>query len=356
MEKTVKYRDRSLRKVRIDVKAYFTGGDSQGCCDLVFHEGTNDFAVVLKYIDFPFRDSPELRESAMLEASVNLAKCMTLDTSYGMHPFSEGEYDPIILSARSEDRNEVTFGFERNSKAVTVLHPLMRRLHIEENRLARQIILDILYEKGHESDIAIDRSAHFPSSPISRELQALQKSEYVVSYSGGNSLLTHAGRLLYEANPGGDDSIVFIIAACHVDDYENSPDDEVAHQAILDTYKGIFDGEPFFPVFQESEEPKKSIHVDIFDYIDSCAFVIADITYNRPNCYVEIGYALARGKHIIGFMQKEYFDNRVTKPGQSRIPFDLTGIKFQEYSIGDTQTVRTCLETRLGVVKNRRLA
>ncbi|MBU1637685.1 hypothetical protein KKC97_08490, partial [bacterium] len=91
---------------------------------------------------------------------------------------------------------------------------------------------------------------------------------------------------------------------------------------------------------------------DIQEYIDNCEFVIADITYDRPNCYVEIGYALAKGKHVIGFYQKEYVDEKIRKSKrESRIPFDLNTYKFQEYPRGNVEILKERLEARIGAVR-----
>jgi|688.fasta_scaffold1396465_1 hypothetical protein len=54
----------------------------------------------------------------------------------------------------------------------------------------------------------------------------------------------------------------------------------------------------------------------IRDGIDSAAIVIADLTEDRPNCYFEAGYAIARNKPVIF--------QRLDAPGyQAKFEFDV---------------------------------
>lgn len=285
---------------------------------------------------------------------MRLAKCLVLDGSYRFHPVHRGDYhDAISLSPLPEDKGKVDYMYSNDGNAVAILHPMIRQLHIEENRLARRIALQLLYESAGLKMEDVFERAHFPRDPLERELNGLNASEYVAhNVMNGVSFLTTAGRELYESNPWGSDNLVFVIAACHAD----AAPEEDNHQKIISEYRRVLDEHHFRPIFQEHEEPEKNIYVDIFEYLDTCEFVVADISYDRPNCYVEIGYALARGKHVVGFMQKEYFNNKRLEPGQSKIPFDLFPIRFQEYPKGDAKKLRELLEKRIGVVKKRRAA
>lgn len=43
----------------------------------------------------------------------------------------------------------------------------------------------------------------------------------------------------------------------------------------------------------------KSIDSKIYEHIKKAELIIADLTYERPNCYFELGYAIALGKDIV---------------------------------------------------------
>lgn len=55
----------------------------------------------------------------------------------------------------------------------------------------------------------------------------------------------------------------------------------------------------------------KSIDNKIFEHIKKAELIVADLSYERPNCYFELGYAIALGKEIIIISQegtKIHFD------------------------------------------------
>jgi hypothetical protein len=53
---------------------------------------------------------------------------------------------------------------------------------------------------------------------------------------------------------------------------------------------------------QDNEYPR--LDVEIFTKLHHSAVVIADITGGRPNCFVELGYGLARGMPVMMTAQK----------------------------------------------------
>lgn len=60
---------------------------------------------------------------------------------------------------------------------------------------------------------------------------------------------------------------------------------------------------------------------EIHDRIQTCGFVIADLTNERPNVYYEIGYAMALGKKLL-----------ITSKAGSEVHFDLYGYSRIEWS------------------------
>lgn len=62
------------------------------------------------------------------------------------------------------------------------------------------------------------------------------------------------------------------------------------------------------------------INSKILNYINMAEVVVADITYERPNCYYEIGYAHAKGKQVI-----------LTAKKGTKIHFDINNFQVLMY-------------------------
>lgn len=78
-----------------------------------------------------------------------------------------------------------------------------------------------------------------------------------------------------------------------------------------------------------------SITSDIFQHLDSCDLVIADITELNANVFLEIGYRIKSGRPIILIK-----DSDVEHP----IPFDIQNIRIMEYSLLPS-SVESSIET-----------
>ncbi len=81
----------------------------------------------------------------------------------------------------------------------------------------------------------------------------------------------------------------------------------------------------------------KSIDNKIFEHIKKAELIIADLSYERPNCYFELGYALALGKEIIIISEngsKIHFDVDHYDNFSYKNPVELSGAlksKLQEF-------------------------
>lgn len=359
--KTIEYRDKQLRLVKIHIESgnHFEFISQINRVIFELPSGQFCFRLVVEFPDILLSSTQNSQPPDYLEIIVDFAKCLVLDGSYRQHnPTPYATQDKTVLITNNNEKRAVKihskFNWELDQLGnIRVGHPLSSNLFIEECKLARRIALKLYYEKVETTNNEIIAEAHFPATPVAREVNGLNASKYVQPFND-KLFLTYEGRQLYESNALTEDNSVFIIAACHADDRKNNPEEEEKHRDILTAYRTILEENGYTAIFQEEEEHKKSIHIDIQEYIDSCAFVVADITYDRPNCYVEIGYALARGKHVIGFMQKEYFERKPLCKGESMIPFDLLTYKIQEYPMGDTKHIRNCLGKRIETVKQRR--
>jgi len=68
--------------------------------------------------------------------------------------------------------------------------------------------------------------------------------------------------------------------------------------------------------------------VEIVEFIDESEILVADLTNERPNCYLEVGYAIGVGKHtnlILTAREDHDPESPSHRPGGPRIHFDLAG-------------------------------
>ena len=79
----------------------------------------------------------------------------------------------------------------------------------------------------------------------------------------------------------------------------------------------------------------------ILDEIEASEFLIADLTYERPNVYYEIGHAHARSKRVILFRKKG-----------TKLHFDVAHRKCPEYE--NTTELKKQLRRRLEAITNKR--
>ncbi len=67
---------------------------------------------------------------------------------------------------------------------------------------------------------------------------------------------------------------------------------------------------------------------EITEYIENAEIIVADLTNERPNCYLEVGYAMGLDKYknlIFTVREDHYFESPNYKKGGPKIHFDVTG-------------------------------
>ena len=93
---------------------------------------------------------------------------------------------------------------------------------------------------------------------------------------------------------------------------------------------------------------------EIVNFIQSSDIIIADLTNERPNCYLEVGFAMGLGKFanlILTAREDHNPDSPNHKRGGSKIHFDLIGYDILFWNPENLDEFKTELEKRI----NRRL-
>ena len=94
---------------------------------------------------------------------------------------------------------------------------------------------------------------------------------------------------------------------------------------------------------------------EIIEFIETSDIIVADLTNERPNCYLEIGYVMGVDKfrNLILIVREDHFpESENFKKGGSKIHFDLAGYDILAWYPSDIDGFRKELEKRI----RRRLA
>ena len=110
---------------------------------------------------------------------------------------------------------------------------------------------------------------------------------------------------------------------------------------IRNGIKEVFDEFGIRAITAEEIEHEDAITDRILDEIDTSEFHIADLTYERPNVYYEVGYAHAHNKRVILFRKKD-----------SKLHFDLAHRNCPEYE--NATALKRKLRKRLVEMTNKR--
>ena len=251
--------------------------------------------------------------------------------------FMRSDIDPIIEGDVSAEEGTGKLLYQRNIDLI-----------IFENRIARKLVLEKAYYLASVYSGVIPTSKLIEECHYSRNSIELARN-YMISAgllknnpSGGDGyIMTHMGQAKYEETFIRYGDSIFLIAACN---------SEIT-KMIDEVYRPIIQDEVHLKlIFQEKEEPQKTIHEDIYDYIENCKFIIADLSAHRANCYFELGYARAKGKQIIlAIKESDAKDER----GVSTLAFDTTPLRYSFYKIDDLESFKTELRERVEIVLGR---
>jgi hypothetical protein len=89
---------------------------------------------------------------------------------------------------------------------------------------------------------------------------------------------------------------------------------------------------------------------EIIGFIESAEIIIADLTNERPNCYLEVGYAMGVDKFrnlILTAREDHMLDYPDRKPGGPKVHFDLSGYDVSFWRADDLDAFRVELEKKI---------
>lgn len=240
-----------------------------------------------------------------------------------------------INTVQTDSRIKGTIFFDDNGRMLYKREP---KMIIRENRMARKLLLRCAY-LGRSAAFErrkMFKSCHYDHDSLERAHENLLTAGFIRELKHPTIFaLTNKGQVEFENTYLRYSNVVFLIAACK-DDVE---------ETIKEVYKPVIEGEFGLKlIFQEREEPSKTIHEDIYDYIDNCMFIITDLTHHRPNCYYELGYARAKGKQIILCIEESQ---------RKEIPFDVTPLRYTPYNMSKKDNFIGELRDRVNIVQSR---
>jgi hypothetical protein len=131
----------------------------------------------------------------------------------------------------------------------------------------------------------------------------------------------------------------------------NSELDDVCKEAIFPALRAC----DLDPKRVDKHNEGRLLKSEIVGFIESSDIIIADLTNERPNCYLEVGYSMGLDKFrnlILTAREDHNQDSPNYKKGGPKVHFDLSGYDILFWSPKDTAGFREELEKRV----RRRLA
>jgi hypothetical protein len=93
------------------------------------------------------------------------------------------------------------------------------------------------------------------------------------------------------------------------------------------------------------------LHSEIVAFLLDSEILVADLTHERPNCYLEVGYALGarRALHLVLTAREDHHpDSPTHRPGGPKVHFDVSGYDILFWHPDRLDEFRVELARRIG--------
>jgi predicted transcriptional regulator len=197
---------------------------------------------------------------------------------------------------------------------------------VKENRFARELVLrNSFIIQSYSSTFTVKQiidKCNFDFLCLTNAINYLISRGYIEKLERRELL-----RLTFDGVKASEDlyishfsNKIFLIAACFDDIYK----------LIDKAYRPAVEELGYELIFQEKSEPKGSITDEIYENIEGCKLIICDFTHQRPNCFIEYGYAKAKGKQIILAVEE---NEGKDENERMKVPFDTQTEKYSFWHI-----------------------
>ena len=156
----IRYRDHELTPVTIKLEAYrLQSFTPQVGITYSLDSGEEEYAVVIQFSHLVTVLLKEEGEDALLNVSSKLAKWYVLSGRYKEFTYSiGGEYKTIKVGINEKLDIQAII----RDKELHLNYPPLKNLHVEEHKLARKIIIHLLYQEGGQLNSILEQ-ASFPA-------------------------------------------------------------------------------------------------------------------------------------------------------------------------------------------------
>jgi len=114
----------------------------------------------------------------------------------------------------------------------------------------------------------------------------------------------------------------------------------------LDVIKPLEQTLSLRPLRIDKEETEVAISEEILSAIRRALIVVCDLSFERPNCYFEAGYAKGCFRRVL-FTARRDHDPRATEKGEFKVHFDVDQLKITWWDPSDFPQAKRELEERV---------
>lgn len=115
-------------------------------------------------------------------------------------------------------------------------------------------------------------------------------------------------------------------------------------------YKPVIDNAGFEPRRVDKDDDGSMVMSQIIQFISLSPLLVADLTIERPNCYLEVGYAMGLNKHtnlILCCREDHYHGSPRHVVGGPKVHFDVSSFNIIWWSGDDLDKFRADLSAKI---------